>query len=106
MQVDAEGRLEFLMQAKPSLGGAAASTGKSYAVFVSCNKCGEMHDLGVTITMTEGPVAKQSIASLYDGKTLPKIISDLSSNSVTCPKTGRQSVQKDNHHIFLVPPKD
>ena len=83
-----------------------AATSKSYGVFVSCNKCGEMHDIGVSVRMTDGPIAKQSSASLYDGKALPKVLSDLvSSNAVTCPKTGRQSIQKNNHHIFLVPAK-
>jgi hypothetical protein len=93
------------MQLNLSIEDGATSTGKSYGVFVSCNKCGEMHDIGISVTMTDGPIAKQSIASLYDGKALPKILSDLSSNAVTCPKTGRQSIQKNNHHIFLVPPK-
>jgi hypothetical protein len=93
------------MQLGLSIEDAATSTGKSYGVFVSCNKCGEMHDTGVSVTMTDGPIAKQSIASFYDGKALPKILSDLSNNAVTCPKTGRQSIQKNNHHIFLVPHK-
>jgi hypothetical protein len=61
--------------------------------------------MGVSVTMTNGPIVKQSIASLFDGKALPKVLSDLSGNSVTCPKTGRQSIQKNNHHIFLVPLK-
>jgi hypothetical protein len=93
------------MQLKLSIGDLTASIGKSYGVFASCNKCGGMHDMGVSVTMADGPLVKQSIASLYDGKTLPKILSELGSHNVTCPKTGRQSVQKNNHQIFLVPPK-
>jgi hypothetical protein len=93
------------MQLKLSIGEAATSNGKSYGVFVSCNKCGGMHEMGVSVTMTDGPMVKQSIASLYDGKALPKVLSDLSGNSVTCPKTGRQSIQKNNDYIFLVPAK-
>ena len=93
------------MQLKLSIGDAAAATAKNYGVFVSCNKCGEMHDIGISVTMEDGPLVKQSIAALSDGKPLPKVLSDLCNNSVTCPKTGRQSTQKDNHHIFLVPPK-
>jgi hypothetical protein len=93
------------MQLKLSIGDAATSTEKSYQVFASCNKCGGMHDLGISVTMKDGPLIKQSIAAFYDGKPLPKILSDLSNNSVTCSKTGRQSTQKNNHHIFLVPSK-
>ena len=55
--------------------------------------------------MDDGPLVKQSIAALYEGKPLPKILSDVSNQSVSCPMTGRQSTQKDNHHIFLVPLK-
>ena len=91
------------MQLKFSIGDATASTGKNYGVVVCCNKCGGMHDMGISVTMPDGPAAKQSIASLYDGKPLPKVLSELSGNSVTCPKTGRQSIQKNNQNIFLVP---
>ena len=77
----------------------------SYGVSVSCNKCGDMHDMEVSVTMTDGPIIMQSIASLFAGKALPKVLSDLSGNSVTCPKTGRQTAQKNGHHIFLIPPK-
>lgn len=93
------------MQLKLSIGDSATSNGRSYGVSVSCNKCGGTHDIGVSVTMTDGPMVKQSIASLFDGKAIPKVLADLSSNSVTCPQTGRQSTQKNSHHIFLVPPK-
>jgi hypothetical protein len=93
------------MQLKLSIGDPATSNGKSYGISVSCNKCGGTHDIGVSVTMTDGPIVRQSIASLFDGKALPKVLSDLSGNSVTCPTTGRQSIQKNSHHIFLVPPK-
>jgi hypothetical protein len=93
------------MQLKLSIGDPATANGRSYGVSVSCNKCGGTHDLAVSVTMTDGPIVKQSIASLFDGKALPKVLSDLSGNSVTCPTTGRQSNQRNSHHIFLVPPK-
>lgn len=92
------------MQLKLSTGEAAASGAKRYGVSVSCNRCDEMHDLGISVTIEDGPRVKQSIAAFYDRRPLPKVVSDLSSNSVTCPKTGRQSTQKNNHHIFLIPP--
>ena len=93
------------MQLKLSIGDASTSNGKSYGISVSCNKCGGMHDMGVSVTMTDGPVVQQSIASLFEGKALPQALSDLCGNSVTCPKTGRQTIQKNSHHIFLVPLK-
>ena len=93
------------MPFKPSIGDAAATTAKIYSVSVSCNRCGGIHEVGISVTMDDGPAVKQSIAVLYEGKSLPKILSDVSNHSVFCPMTGRQSTQKDNHHIFLVPPK-
>jgi hypothetical protein len=58
--------------------------------------------MAVTVILNDGPIEKQSIGDLYDGKTFPKNLADLTSHSVSCPKTGRQSIQKDNHQIFLV----
>ena len=93
------------MPLKLSIAETASTPAKIYGVFVSCNKCGGTHDVGISVTLEGGPVVKQSIAALYGGHPLPKILSDLSNHSVSCPMTGRQSTQKDNHHIFLVPPK-
>lgn len=61
--------------------------------------------MGISVVIEDGPVAKQSIGAMYNGKPLPKILADLSNHSVTCPQTGRQSTQKNHHQIFLVPPK-
>lgn len=59
--------------------------------------------MDISVVMEDGPFDKQSIGDLYNGKPIPKSLADLVHNSVTCPKTGRQSTQKDNHQIFLVP---
>jgi hypothetical protein len=77
-----------------------------YNAFALCNKCGSTHDMAISVILNDGPVEKQSIGHVYDGKSLPKILADLTSRSVSCPKTGRQSIQKDNHQIFLVPAKN
>jgi len=61
--------------------------------------------MGLLITMEDGPVAKKSIGELYEGKSLPKNLANLANTSITCPKTGRQSTQKDHHQIFLIPTK-
>jgi hypothetical protein len=76
-----------------------------YNLFVLCNKCGGTHDMAVSVILNDGPIEKQSVGDLYDGKTLPKNLADLTSRSVSCPKTGKQSIQKDNRQIFLVPAK-
>jgi hypothetical protein len=62
--------------------------------------------MGISVVLEDGPINKQSIGTLYKGKTLPKSLADLANNSITCPKTGRQSTQKNNEQIFLVPPKN
>ena len=97
------------MQLNRAIRAADHSTAKNsqtlYGVLVSCNKCGGVHELGISVVVEDGPVDKQSIGALYKGKTLPKNLADLANNSVSCPKTGRQSTQKNNQHIFLVPPK-
>ena len=58
--------------------------------------------MAVSVILKDGPIEKQSLGDFYDGKTFPKNLADLTSRSVSCPKTGRQSIQKDNHQIFLV----
>jgi hypothetical protein len=77
-----------------------------YSTFALCNKCGGTHEMVVSVILENGPIEKQSIGHVYEGKTLPKSLADLISRSVSCPKTGRQSIQKDKHQIFLVPAKD
>jgi hypothetical protein len=74
-----------------------------YRIVANCNKCAGLHEMGFSVTMEDGPVDKQSIGDLYDGKSLPKSLATLTSTSVSCPKTGRQSTQKNLHQIFLVP---
>jgi len=77
-----------------------------YSIVALCNKCGGTHDMAVSVILKDGPIEKQSIGDFYDGTNLPKNLADLTSRSISCPKTGRQSIQKDNHQIFLVPTKN
>lgn len=70
-----------------------------------CNKCGETHDMAVSVVLKDGPIEKQSIGHAYSDKTLPTNLAALTSRSISCPNTGRQSIQKDKHQIFLVPAK-
>lgn len=61
--------------------------------------------MGISVAMEEGPTDKQSIADFYEGKPMPKSLAELTSRSITCPKTGKQSIQRNNQQIFLVPTK-
>jgi hypothetical protein len=74
-----------------------------YDIFVLCNACGDSHSLGISVTLQDGPLNKQSIADVYAGKDLPPNFAVLENKRVYCPKTGRQYSQKDNAKIFLVP---
>ena len=98
------------MQLKLDIKDALAPTTKNsdtkYSILALCNKCGGTHDMAVSVILSDGPIEKQSIADLYHGKTLPKSLAELTSRSVSCSKTGRQSIQKDKHQIFLVPVKN
>jgi hypothetical protein len=98
------------MQLKLGLKEAMPLTTKSsaaeYSIFALCNKCGGTHDMAVSVILKDGPVEKQSIAQVYKDGNLPASLTNLSSQSVTCPATGRRSTQKDNHQIFLVPAKN
>ena len=77
-----------------------------YSIFASCNKCAGVHETGISITIEDGPVDKQSIGDFYNGKSLPKTLAGLSNEGFSCPLTGRQFMQKDTKLIFLVPIKD
>jgi hypothetical protein len=72
------------------------------SIFVFCNKCARIHDTGISLMMQHGPVRKQSLADLYNGN-VPKSLTGLTRIVVTCPWTGKQSLQTDNRRIFLVP---
>jgi hypothetical protein len=62
--------------------------------------------MDISVVMEDGPFDKQRIGNLYQGKSIPKGLADVVHHSVTCPKTGTQSTQKDNRQIFLVPSKN
>lgn len=97
-----------MTQLKIGIGEALASTAHStaqYSISVSCNRCAGMHETGISITIDGGPVHRQSIGDFYEGKSLPKTLSTIASDSFSCPLTGRQFIQKDTKQIFLVPIK-
>ena len=74
-----------------------------YSVHFFCDECGQVHPLGISITLDDGPAEKESIGNLYAGKELPQKIATLTGNMTNCPKTGKLTSQKNNDQVFLVP---
>jgi len=77
-----------------------------FSISVSCNACGDIHPMGLSVTLDEGSVGTQSIADTYSRTDLPPNLAGLKSNHVHCPKTGRHYRQGDYHRIFLIPVRD
>ena len=74
----------------------------TYDAYALCIACGDLHSMGISITL-EGPqIAKQSIAEKFRGKELPANIAGLKDARVYCPKLGRHYGQRDNEQIFLI----
>ena len=96
-----------MKELKVTIQGAVPSTTHNstaqYGIVVACNKCAGLHEMEISVTIEDGPVEKQSVGDLYREKSLPKSLADLTNISVTCPKTGRQSIQKNLEQIYLVP---
>lgn len=78
----------------------------TYSVHFFCNECSEVHPLGITISLDDGPAKEGSINDTYQGKTLPPEIATLTNNKTICPKTGKITSQKDNNQVFLVATSD
>jgi len=74
----------------------------TYAVYVYCNECADVHPMGISISLDIGPIQKESIGNLYAGKDLPPNVANLINNKTICPNTGKWFNQKDNNQIFLV----
>ncbi len=74
-----------------------------YSVHFFCDECGEVHPLGVSISLDDGPADKASIGNTYAGKELPTSVATMIGNKTTCPNTGVLTSQADNDQVFLVP---
>lgn len=75
----------------------------NYDVYVFCTECLDIHRMSTGMTLEDGPVEKQSVASAYAGKQPPPDIATLLKNQFQCPETGKTFVQEDINQIFLVP---
>jgi hypothetical protein len=74
-----------------------------YDIYVSCNKCGSVHPMGIGIHVDTGPADEQSIDEAYERISLPPQIQAIEDHKTLCLKTGQWFVQKDLKEIFLKP---
>jgi hypothetical protein len=74
-----------------------------YSIHFFCDECSQVHQIWITLTLDDGPPAKESIGNTYAGKELPPQVATLIDNKTTCPNTGKLTSQKDNSQVFLVP---
>jgi hypothetical protein len=74
-----------------------------YHVYAVCNACSDLHTIGITVSLLDGPRTKQSIAEAYANKDPPSNVAALKDHRVHCPKLGRHYAQRDDKKIFLVP---
>jgi hypothetical protein len=74
-----------------------------YSVYVFCDDCGDVHPMGISIQLDDGPPDKDSIGNTYAGRDLPPQVAQLKNNVTFCPKSGKQILQRDNNQVFLVP---
>jgi hypothetical protein len=95
--------MQLKLKIEDTLPSAVGGVLATYRVLVFCNKCGGLHETGISVTLGDGPSAKRSLGDFYGEKELPKSLAHVMNNSVTCPRTGKQSSQRNSHQIFLVP---
>jgi hypothetical protein len=93
------------MKSKLAIGEAVPITAKKsraqYRVFVSCNRCGGEHEMEISVVMEDGPSDKQSISNLYDGKTLPQNLADLTNKIASpAPRQGGNPLRKTTTTSF------
>jgi hypothetical protein len=75
----------------------------TYSVHFFCDECSEVHPLGISISLADGPVDRASIGDTYAGKEIDPMLVNMTNNSTICPNTRKMTSQKDNDQVFLVP---
>ena len=83
---------QLKLEVEAALPSALRNSTDQYSIFVSCNKCAGVHGTGISITIENGPVDKQSIGDFYSGKSLPKTLATLSNQSF--PNLSRKTQSK------------
>jgi hypothetical protein len=74
-----------------------------YAVYVFCDECVDVHPMGISVSLDDGPAGRASVGDFYAGKDPPPEVATLSNNLTRCPNTLRTFTQKDYDQVFLVP---
>jgi hypothetical protein len=77
----------------------------SYKVvaFCACSGCQDVHDIGIRLSLNNGPANRQSIGDFFNSKELPPELVSLPGLYVPCPRTGRYFCQRDIFQCFLIP---
>ena len=92
------------MQLKLAIEGAIPSAAHNsttqYNIVVTCNKCAGLHEMEISVTMENGPVDKRSIGDLYDERSLPKSLANLTGTSISCPRQGDSLRRKTSTKSF------
>jgi hypothetical protein len=78
----------------------------TYDISFHCKDCGFDHPILVRIHVEDGPDCKQSIAKLFDGRSLPTHVAAIHGRMAFCLRTGRKFHLENDDEIFLVPPSD
>ena len=78
----------------------------NYSVHFFCDECFEVHPLGISISLDDGPVDQASIGDVYAGQKIDPVVVNMMGNMTTCPNTGKLTSQQDNNQVFLVPVGD
>ena len=74
-----------------------------YEISVHCKDCGKDHPVLLRINLDSGPDRKQSIAEVFQGRSLPPQLAAIRRHHAFCYKTGRKFQLEKNEDIFLVP---
>jgi hypothetical protein len=74
-----------------------------YHVHILCADCAEIHPLGVTIRLSDGPDKTHSLDQLYATRTPPAELSVFTNSKIRCLVTGKWTGPTDRKHVFLVP---
>ena len=76
-----------------------------YDISVHCKDCGVDHPVLLRLHIDDVSDRKQSIADLFDGRSVPPQVKAIRGHQALCPKTGRKIPLENDRDIFLVPPE-
>ena len=71
-------------------------------IFIFCDRCSDLHPMGIFLELKDGPADTKNIADAYQGKETPPNLVRVVDNSVRCPKTNKL-FQPNMKQIFLMP---